>query len=585
MALSDWFFNFGDNSAVGRLRRFLELGFSSNLFGDLFVRSNITEIFSLLRQDGFDIPKIHALHAAATPNRLSLADDHRSLTYEMANREIEQLASGLRQRFGLGDGDFGMIMMENRNEYILTWFAMLRLGVSTVHASYGMKPDELEYQLNHSESELIVASKTSIDSVRAVTADRDIPVVTVGVDPDRSNEVSYRSVLSDELEESASEANGETSTRNVIYTSGTTGNPKGTVREVDNDDGGSTLLGLVKRVNCRAGDRGLITSPIYHGWGQLSTMIHTLLGATIYLRPKFDARDTLDHLWRWNINTVFLVPIMVRRILNLPDELHEQRRLESLRSLIVSGAPFPQPLKQRAVERFGPDTMHEVYAASELGAITHLTGHEMLEHPGSSGTALPGVDLMIADEEGQPLPKGEVGSIYVSHEDTMEGYLKDDEANEEIQHENWMTLDDLGYLDEDGHLHITGRSRDMVISGGVNVYPVEVEAVLEEHEAVNKIAVFGVEDQEWGERLIATVVPAEGHRLDEENLEDFAEEHLHAAKVPKQWHTVEDLPTTSTGKVLKRELEERFADSDGSSGETSESEEEPAGAETSEAPS
>ncbi len=539
----------------------MQFGFSSNLFGDLFVRTNVTEILKLLNRDGFSLPRIHTLHSAAAPNRLSLVDDHRSLTYEMADREIEKLTLGMSEKFGVGEGDFGMIMMENRIEYVVSWFAMLRLGVSTVHASYGMKPDELRYQVDHSESCLLFASEVSLDSVRTVSKNRDdLRVITVRDTPQNPDEVAYQSLLEDLPRTSGSDVNEDGSVRNVIYTSGTTGNPKGTVQEVGGG-GGSAMATMTEKINFRAGDRGLVPSPIYHGWGQGSAMIHTLLGSTVYLRPKFDARDTVEYLWQWNINTIFLVPIMVRRILNLPDEFLDRRTLESLRSVVVSGAPFPQPLKRRAVEHFGADTMHEVYAASELGAITHISGREMLDHPGSSGKVLPEVDLMIADESGTPLPQGEVGSIYVRNENTMEGYLKDEEATREITHEDWMTLDDLGYLDEDGHLHVTGRSRDMIISGGVNVYPVEIEQVLEEHPSVNKIAVFGISDEEWGERVVAATVPRNGRTLDHEELESYAKDHLHEAKVPKDWHTVEELPTTPTGKVLKRKLEERFGPS------------------------
>lgn len=562
MALSDWLFDFDDDSLPLRIKRFLQFGVSSGLFGDLFVRRNVTGVVQFLRREGFSTTEIHALHAAATPNRLALVDDHRSLTYRLADREINRIAHGLSSICDLERGDFGMIMLENRIEYVVSWFALIRLGASAVHASHEMKPDEVRYQLDHSESRLIFASDSSLESVRSVAEGRDdLRVVTVGADPINDNEVAYRSLLEGQAVEPSTGGNDETPTRNVIYTSGTTGKPKGTVRKYGDEGGGSTLSTLIPRINLRAGDRGLVPSPIYHGWGQGSLMIHTFLGSTVYLRPTFDAKDTLKAFWRWNINSVFLVPIMIRRILNLPDELHERWQPESLRSIVVSGAPFPQPLKRRAVDQFGPGTVHEVYAASELGAVTHLTGHEMLEHPGSSGEVLPGLDLMIADEEGQPLPRGEVGSIYVKHEGTMEGYLKDEEATREITHGDWITLDDLGYLDEDGHLHITGRSRDMVITGGVNVYPVEIEEVLEEHPSVDQMAVFGVPDEEWGERLVAATVPANGASWDPDELEEFAREHLHPAKVPKEWHAVEELPSTSTGKILKRKLEERFGSS------------------------
>jgi acyl-CoA synthetase (AMP-forming)/AMP-acid ligase II len=257
------------------------------------------------------------------------------------------------------------------------------------------------------------------------------------------------------------------------------------------------------------------------------------------------------------INSVFMVPTMIRRILEQPIEVLKQHEPTELRALISGAAPFDDALRLRAIERFGASAVFDFYGATELGWVTLVDGREMLERPGSLGRAIVGQEIAIMDEEGRRLPPGEIGRVYTRSAQVMSGYLRDDEATERTRRGPWLTVDDLGFLDEDGYLFLTGRDRDMVITGGVNVYPVEVENALAHHPDVRELAVIGIPDDQWGECLTAVYVG--DVTIDPEAARTWASKRLSAYKIPRRWERVDELPRNPTGKILKRDLVQRFS--------------------------
>jgi long-chain acyl-CoA synthetase len=310
-------------------------------------------------------------------------------------------------------------------------------------------------------------------------------------------------------------------------------------------------------VPLRSGDRHLVCAPLYHSSGQVFMLLNTALGSTIHLEERFEADQTLRRLSEWSIDNVFMVPTMIHRVLDLPEEAFARFPTPHLRVLISGAAPFNTALRERAIARFGAPTIFDFYGATELGWVTTISGPEMLSHPGSLGRALAGQEIGIFAEDGRRLPPGEIGRVYTRSAQLMVGYLRDRSATDESRLADWLTVDDLGYVDRDGYLFLTGRARDMVISGGVNLYPVEIENALSKHPDIADVAVIGVPDPEWGERLVAVVVPR-GPRFEPEAVRQWAREHLAAAKIPKQYEVVAELPRNPTGKVLKRELEQRY---------------------------
>jgi acyl-CoA synthetase (AMP-forming)/AMP-acid ligase II len=287
------------------------------------------------------------------------------------------------------------------------------------------------------------------------------------------------------------------------------------------------------------------------------TLINTALGATVHLHDGFDPAETLRRMSALPIHNVFMVPTMIQRLLELPLELFESHPTPALRAIISGAAPFGDALRRKAIERFGAGRVFDFYGATELGWVTLVDGHEMLQRPGTLGRAIPGQELAIFDDDGKAVASGTVGRIYTRSAQRMEGYMRDEQANQEIRRGEWLTVDDLGWMDEDGYLYLTGRARDMVISGGVNIYPAEIENVLAAHPEIVEIAVIGVPDERWGERLVAVVTPRE--KFDPDQVMAWARQRLTAYKVPRQWECVEALPRNPTGKVLKRELAQTFA--------------------------
>ncbi|MCC6527182.1 MAG: AMP-binding protein [Polyangiaceae bacterium] len=510
---------------------------------------------------GVGVRTIHAIHALRTPDRLALVDAHRSLTYRELEAEIAALAAGLSARLGVGRGTPVVLMSDNRAEYLVTWQALTRLGARAIHASYRMRPAELRYVLDHSNARIALVSEASHEA--AASCQRDEPernlrlLLASSALPTGAGALRWEELLQPSASPPADAAVRTLETESVVYTSGTTGRPKGAVRDFARY-GAIELSRVLERLAFRQGDRHLVVSPLYHSGAQAFVLIQTALGATLYLEPHFEAEPTLSALSRHAIHSVFLVPTMIRRILELGPELFLANPTPELRGIVSGAAEFPTALREAAIRRFGAAHIFDFYGATELGWVTLIDGTEMLAHPGSVGRALAGQEIAIFDRDGRTLPVGETGLVYVRNEQTMSGYLHDRKASDETRRGEWVTVEDLGYLDRDGYLFLAGRARDMVISGGVNIYPTEIEEVLARHPSIREVAVIGVPDEEWGERLVAVVVPrADG--FDAAEVEEWARAELAGAKVPRRWELVSELPRNPTGKVLKTELRARFA--------------------------
>lgn len=505
---------------------------------------------------GLGVRSLHALHAAASPGRLALVDRHRQLDYASLEAEIEAATRALHHD-GVRRGEPVGLMMENRSEYVALWMALGRLGVASAHLGPSTTAAELAPMLTRAGIRRLFVSEATAPTVRKAVADHpelSLQLVHVGHSPP-DDMGSYHAMIRAHRHGSGPAPEGGEAAESVVFTSGTTGRPKGAVRDFSSV-GVMELLRILERLPLRVGDRHLVVAPLYHSGAQAFTLINTALAATIVLLDRFEAETVLDTLSRERIASTFLVPTMTRRLLDLPTELHTRRPTPALRAIISGAAPFPDGLRRRAIERFGADAIFDFYGATELGWVTLVDGHEMLERPGTLGRPLAGQEVQVVDDQGRPLPSGSIGTIYTRSHQHMRGYLRDEAATREIQRDGWVTVEDTGYLDEDGHLFLTGRTRDMVISGGVNVYPVEVEHVLSRHPAIRDVAVIGLPDPEWGERLTAVVVPGEGFSVEE--IDAWIRDRLAKAKRPRRWEIVDELPRNPTGKILKRALRARF---------------------------
>lgn len=519
-------------------------------------------VAKLAQRHGLGAHMTHALWAISCPDRLALVSAQERYTYAQADAKINQIANMLRESYGVGPGDGVVLCMDNRPDYLLSWTALFRLGARGVHASPKSSEDELTYLATHSGAKVIIAGESTSAAAIQLAAKHEGIISLIISDPSGATAAAGPYPTLDRLCSGVSavmprKQSRSTPSDNVVYTSGTTGKPKGAVRNMTGF-GLKELTRILERLPLRAGERHLIVCPLYHSGAQVFALLMTALGATLYLEPHFDAAKTVEALSRHAIHSIFVGPTMIHRMVNLPDDHFKRHPMPALRVMISGAAPFAQALRERAMARFGAQVIYDFYGATEMGWVTVIGGDELRLKPGSVGRALSGQRVSIIDEQGQELPRGQTGLIYVENEQVMTGYLNNPQATEQTRRGHGLTVEDLGHMDEDGYLYVDGRARDMIISGGVNLYPVEIEEALAMDPQVEEVAVVGLPDEEWGERVVAVVVVRPGERFDQAQAIALAKQRLASYKVPKQWEVVEVLPRNPTGKVLKRELRERF---------------------------
>jgi fatty-acyl-CoA synthase len=337
----------------------------------------------------------------------------------------------------------------------------------------------------------------------------------------------------------------------IILTSGTTGTPKGASRSQPKSlDPAAALL---SRIPLRAREKTMIAAPLFHAWGFAQFMLGLGLSSTIVLKRKFDPEATLSLTAQHECTALAVVPVMIQRILELDDEVLERYDLSKVRCVPVSGSALPGPLSERWMDLFG-ENLYNLYGSTEVAWATIATPEDLRAAPGTAGKVPRGTVVRIYDDEGNHIDEpGKTGRIFVGNEMQFEGYTG---GGNKDSIDGLMSSGDVGHFDEAGRLFIDGRDDDMIVSGGENVFPGEVEDLLSGHEKVAEAAVFGVDDEKFGQRLKAVVVAKKGKKLTEDEVKKFVKANLAGYKVPRDVEFIDELPRTSTGKVLKRELQE-----------------------------
>ncbi len=335
--------------------------------------------------------------------------------------------------------------------------------------------------------------------------------------------------------------------RTVLLTSGTTGTPKGARRS-----GGAagSLAAMLERIPWKAGGTTVVAAPMFHAWGFGQLAISATMCCTIVMRRRFDPEATLEMVDRTRASGLAVVPVMLERIVDLPPETLDHYSLRSLRFVTASGSRMRPDAVTAFMDRFG-DTVHNSYNATEAGLISTATPADLRVAPDTAGRPVLGTDLRLVDDDGRAVPQGEVGRITVLSESAFEGYTSGETKDFE---DNYMVSGDLGRLDEAGRLYVVGRDDEMIVSGGENVYPLEVEQTLNEHADVVEAAVIGVDDQQFGQRLEAYVVLRDDAAVTTDELKKHVKAHLAGYKVPRRVVVLDDLPRNDTGKVVKRML-------------------------------
>jgi fatty-acyl-CoA synthase len=339
--------------------------------------------------------------------------------------------------------------------------------------------------------------------------------------------------------------------RVVILTSGTTGTPKGASRKQPETIG--PAVALLSRIPLKAREKTFIVAPLFHSWGFAHFTLGLMLGSTYVLKRKFDPETTLSTIAEQQATAAPMVPVMVQRIMQLPEETRTKYDLSSLRTIPLSGSALPGELAIQFMDEFG-DVLYNLYGSTEVAWATIATPEDLREAPGTAGAPPRGTVLKIYAEDSETeLPQGETGRIFVGNEMLFEGYTGG--GNKDVI-DGLMSSGDVGYLDGEGRLHVSGRDDDMIVSGGENVFPREVEDLIAKMDGVNEVAVIGVDDEEFGQRLKA-FVSKKGSKPSEADIKAKVKSDLARYKVPKEVEFMDELPRNATGKILKKDLQER----------------------------
>ena len=504
------------------------------------------------------MPDILAAYAAAMPDKPAVIDDRPGrpvVTYTFAelDRRANQLAH-LLVSIGVQPSTKVIWCGQNSAGLLVAVHAIRKVVAIAVPLNYRLTPDEAGYVIDNSDATVVYVDAEYEGLIRSVR-DQTPKVAEVLVfdgDGQLESRLADLPVTTPTVDDGEIEISG----RSMIYTSGTTGQPKGAVRTARLDP--STAAGLLALIGYQADDVYLTTGPLYHsGPGGFAGIAHAL-GNTIVVQHKFDPEDWLRLVQTYGVTTTFTAPTPVRMICSLPDEVKARYDRSSMKRLIANAAPWTLNLKKMYLADFPTDSLWEVYGSTELGVDTVLKPEDHLRKPGSCGQSAPGVEIKLFDEDGNEVTAPhQTGELYVRSGTTFTEYYKAEEKFQAATRGDFHTVGDIAYFDEDGFYYIADRKNDMIISGGMNIYPAEIEAALDASPDIYEVAVFGVPDEQWGESVRAVVVPARAG-VTEVDILGFARSHLAGYKVPRGVSFAEELPKTGSGKVLKRQLRQEF---------------------------
>lgn len=491
-------------------------------------------------------------YALTHPNKIALICEDRSLTYSELNSRARRVAHVLMS-LGVKSGDRVAVMAYNSLELLVITCGLSKLNAIPVLLNYRLREEEVAYILNDSQAKVAIAGPQLVQVV-----DRARPHV-VGemafiaiADEAPTNWLNYETLLAHTSEDiPASEGAIGAS---MIYTSGTTGKPKGAYRP--RGIPAKYRMHLIQTFELSASDVHLLAGPYYHSAPNAFVSFHLLLGATVVIQPKYDPVGALQLINDHKITNTFMAPILLQRLCDVPEDVFSLYDISGLRSIIVGGAVCPYALKLRAIERLG-ERLWEFYGATETSFVTILRPKDQLRKPNSCGKAVPGQEIRLLDAEGNEVPDGQPGEMY-SRIPYLAQYYNKPEATAKSMKDGFFSVGDIAYRDAEGYYYICDRKIDMIVSGGVNIYPAEIEATLFAHPAVADVAVIGVPDEQWGESVKAIVELRPGASATAEDLINFCKERLADYKKPRSVDFVDLLPRNPTGKLLKKTIRERY---------------------------
>ncbi|HTA13345.1 MAG TPA: acyl-CoA synthetase [Solirubrobacteraceae bacterium] len=482
--------------------------------------------------------------AARFPEREAIVDERGTLTFEEVHLRTNALAREMRAA-GISEGDSVAIMCRNHRGFIEATLACSKLGASALYLNTAFAGPQITDVMRR-------------ENPAGLVYDEDFSNLVHNGGEGRIRFVGWSERGADPADPTLEDliAKGSTADltppaepgRVVILTSGTTGAPKGAARK--QPDSPLPLAALFSKIPLKARETTMIAAPMFHSWGFGHFTLALPLSSTVVLRRRFDPEETLRAVAEHRATALAVVPVMLQRILELPIETIENYDTHALKIIALSGSALPGELAIRAMDTFG-DVLYNLYGSTEVAWATIATPADLRAAPGTAGRPPLGTVVKLLDEQGQEVPQGQNGRIFVANEMVFEGYTGG--GGKEIV-KGLMSTGDVGRMDSAGRLFVDGRDDEMIVSGGENVFPREVEDLLADHEGIEEAAVIGVEDEKFGQRLKAFVVVREGSDLDAEAVKDYVKHNLARYKVPREVVFLEELPRNATGKVLKREL-------------------------------
>jgi acyl-CoA synthetase (AMP-forming)/AMP-acid ligase II len=508
---------------------------------------------------------ILTIYAASQPDKPGVIDDRPGgpvVTWTYAELEAQSnRVANLLLKLGAAARANVLWCGPNSPDVVAVMNATRKIGAVAVPLNYRLTPDEALYVINHSDAEIAYVDHEHLPLFTALDGQLEHlrHVIVVGLPAGGAPPDGLLGPADIAASPAVAPTPAEQPGGSMIYTSGTTGKPKGAYRAGGQDP--ETLGGLLNLFNYRPDDVYITSGPLYHSGPSAFMGAALLFGQTIVVQRRFDAEDWLRLVDTYRASSTFSAPALIRMVCALPAAVKDRYDRSSMRVMIANAAPWSYALKLQYVADFPPESLFEVYGSTELGVDTVLLPADQLRKPGSCGQPAPKIEIKLFDADGNEVTgvgPEHAGEVYVRSTAAFDTYYKNEASYQSSSRDDFHTVGDIAYFDDEGFLYICDRKSDMIITGGMNVYPAEIEAALEQHPGIYDVAVFGIPSEQWGEVVHATVVRAPGSSLTAEEITAFGRGHLASYKVPRSVDFTDELPRTGSGKLLKRQLRAPF---------------------------
>jgi fatty-acyl-CoA synthase len=490
---------------------------------------------------------MYAANAARYPDRVAVIDERESVSFAEIDRRSSIVAAGLAER-GIGAGDAVALLARNSASFIIAMVAVAKLGADVLYVNTGFAGPQLGDVLETEHAAAVIADDEFEAIVREHAASRPVLWAWVGGGQSPADSIGGLVAAYGDDGAPALPSPGREG-RHVILTSGTTGRPKGASRGSPSALSSAVSgIALLNAIPFRSGSVTVLAAPAFHAWGWGNVTIAMLMHSTLVMARRFDPATTLELVERHRADTIAAVPVMCQRML----DVEATYDTSSLRVVALSGSALAPTLATRFMDRFG-DVLYSLYGSTEIAYVSVAGPADLREAPTTAGRVLQGVSVRIVDEHDDDVEPGAIGRIFAGSGMSFEGYTS---GEDKARLGNLASIGDVGRIGEDGRLYVEGRDDDMIVSGGENVFPAEVEDVLHGHSAVSDVAVVGVADEKFGQALVAHVVLRSGQSVSADDLRGHVKQQLANYKVPREVRFHDELPRNETGKVLKRKLVE-----------------------------